>query len=127
MREHPYLTTAIKDRGFLPNRWDVVAIPIVFVTFVAIVIGLRQMAAPIGVLQEQAVTLDPANLPGYALRTTLRMLAALAASLLFTLVYGALAAKSRRAELIPIPILDVLQSVPILGFISFTIVAFIQM
>src|SRR5208282_2779355 len=127
MREHPYLTTAIKDRGFLPNRWDVVAIPIVFVTFVAIVIGLRQMAAPIGVLQEQAVTLDPANLPGYALRTTLRMLAALAASLLFTLVYATAAAKSRRLQLILIPILDVLQSVPVLGYLSFTVVFFLSL
>jgi NitT/TauT family transport system permease protein len=127
MREHPYLTTAIKDRGFLPNRWDVVAIPIVFVTLVAIVIGLRQMAAPIGVLQEQAVTLDPANLPGYALRTTLRMLAALAASLLFTFVYATAAAKSRRLQLVLIPILDVLQSVPILGYLSFTVVFFVSL
>ena len=55
------------------------------------------------------------------------MLIALLASLVFTLIYGALAAKSRRLELILIPILDILQSVPILGFISFTIVAFIAL
>jgi len=55
------------------------------------------------------------------------MLIALLASLVFTLIYGALAAKSRRLELILIPILDILQSVPILGFISFTIVASIAL
>jgi NitT/TauT family transport system permease protein len=127
MREHPYLTAAIKERGYLPNRWDILAIPLVFAIFIAVVIGLRQMAAPIEVLHEQAVTLDPANLPGYALRTTLRMLAALAASLLFTLIYATAAAKSRRLELVLIPILDVLQSVPVLGYLSFTVVFFISL
>lgn len=66
-------------------------------------------------------------LPGYAVRTVLRMLAAMAASLLFTLIYGTLAPKSRRAEIILIPILDVLQSVPILGYISFTVVFFMSL
>ncbi|HYB11399.1 MAG TPA: ABC transporter permease subunit [Alphaproteobacteria bacterium] len=127
MREHPYLTGAVEERSFLPNRWDIVAIPIVFALFVATAIGLREMAAPIGVLQEQAVTLDPGNLPGYALRTTLRMLAALAASLLFSMVYATAAAKSRRLELVLIPILDVLQSVPVLGYLSFTVTFFISL
>jgi len=110
-----------------PNRWDIVAVPLVLGVLAIIAVGAHQMASPLEALQKTPVSLDIANLPGYALRTTLRMLAALVASLLFTLVYGALAAKSRRAELILIPILDVLQSVPILGFISFTIVAFIRM
>jgi NitT/TauT family transport system permease protein len=110
-----------------PNRWDIVAIPLVLGVLTIIAVGAHQMVAPIEAIQQTPVSLDIANLPDYALRTTLRMLAALVASLLFTLVYGALAAKSRRAELILIPILDVLQSVPILGFISFTIVIFISM
>ncbi len=110
-----------------PNRWDVVAVPLVLGVLAVIAVGAHQVAAPLEVLQKTPVSLDVGNLPDYALRTTLRMLAALAASLFFTLVYGALAAKSRRAELILIPILDVLQSVPILGFISFTIVMFIRM
>jgi NitT/TauT family transport system permease protein len=110
-----------------PNRWDIVAVPLVLGVLAIIAVGAHQLAAPLEALQKTPVSLDAANLPNYALRTTLRMLAALAASLLFTFVYGALAAKSRRAELILIPILDVLQSVPILGFISFTIVMFIQM
>jgi NitT/TauT family transport system permease protein len=55
------------------------------------------------------------------------MLAAIVASLIFTFVYGALAAKSRRAEIVLIPILDILQSVPVLGFLSFTVVGFMSL
>ena len=74
--------------------------------------------------QALAVSLDPIHLPDYALRTTMRMFAALVASLLFTFTYATAAAKSRRAALILIPILDILQSVPILGFLTFTVVFF---
>jgi len=55
------------------------------------------------------------------------MFAALAASLLFTFTYATWAAKSRRAGMILIPILDILQSVPILGFLSFTVVFFMNL
>jgi NitT/TauT family transport system permease protein len=55
----------------------------------------------------------------------LRMFAALVASLIFTFTYATLAAKSRRAELILIPVLDILQSVPVLGFLSFTVTFFL--
>jgi NitT/TauT family transport system permease protein len=55
------------------------------------------------------------------------MFAALAASLVFTFAYATAAAKSRRAALILIPILDILQSVPILGFLTFTVVFFMNM
>jgi NitT/TauT family transport system permease protein len=53
--------------------------------------------------------------------------AALVASLVFSLAYAALAAKSRRAEKILIPVLDILQSVPILGFLSITVTGFIAL
>jgi NitT/TauT family transport system permease protein len=74
----------------------------------------------------QTISIDPVNLPYYALRTTLRMAAALACSLLFTLTYATAAAKSPRAEKILIPVLDLLQSVPILGFISITVAFFLS-
>jgi NitT/TauT family transport system permease protein len=73
------------------------------------------------------VSLDPTNLPYYAGRSTLRMFIALAASLIFTLIYGYIAAKSRRAERVMIPLLDVLQSVPVLGFLSITVTGFIAL
>ena len=57
----------------------------------------------------------------------MRMLAALAASLIFTFIYATPAAKSRRAETVLIPLLDVLQSVPVLGYLSFTVVFFVSL
>jgi NitT/TauT family transport system permease protein len=77
--------------------------------------------------REPVVSLDPVNLPQYALRTTLRLMAAMIVSLVFTFTYGTLAAKSRRAELVLVPLLDILQSVPVLGYISFTVVFFMSL
>jgi NitT/TauT family transport system permease protein len=74
-----------------------------------------------------AVSLDPHNLPNYAARSTLRMFVALFASTIFTLVYGYIAAHSRRAEKVLVPLLDVLQSVPVLGFLSITVTGFIAL
>ena len=48
-------------------------------------------------------------------------------SLVFTFTYATLAAKSRRAEVLLVPLLDILQSVPILGFISVTVVFFMSL
>ncbi|OXI82257.1 sulfonate ABC transporter permease [Burkholderia sp. AU33423] len=111
----------------LPNRWDVVAFPLIIGILAMAIVGFHQTMAPIGVLQTQKISLDPSNLPEYALRTTLRMLAAMVASLVFTLVYGTLAAKSRRAGMVLIPVLDILQSVPVLGYISFTVTFFLAL
>ncbi|WP_175747461.1 ABC transporter permease [Burkholderia pyrrocinia] len=111
----------------LPNRWDAIAFPLIICLLAMAIVGFHQTMAPIGVLQTQKISLDPSNLPEYALRTTLRMLAAMVASLVFTLVYGTLAAKSRRAGMVLIPILDILQSVPVLGYISFTVTFFLAL
>ncbi|ONY21793.1 sulfonate ABC transporter permease [Burkholderia cenocepacia] len=111
----------------LPNRWDAVAFPLIICVLAMAIVGFHETMAPIGVLQTQKISLDPSNLPEYALRTTLRMLAAMIASLVFTLVYGTLAAKSRRAGMVLIPILDILQSVPVLGYISFTVTFFLAL
>jgi NitT/TauT family transport system permease protein len=73
------------------------------------------------------IDLNPGNLPYYAGRSTLRMFVALACSFLFTFTYGYLAAHSRRAERILIPLLDILQSVPVLGFLSVTVTGFIAL
>ena len=70
---------------------------------------------------------DPARLPGYALRSLSRMFIALGLSVGFTFVYGTAAARSRRAEKILIPALDILQSVPVLGFLSITVTGFIAL
>jgi NitT/TauT family transport system permease protein len=74
-----------------------------------------------------SVSLDPRNLPNYAARSTLRMFVALFFSVVFTFVYGYAAARSRRAEKVLVPLLDILQSVPVLGFLSVTVTAFIAL
>ncbi len=111
----------------LPNIWDIAAIVAVALILVAIAQAGRGTLVPLAELNQPAITLDPWSLPEYAVRTTLRMFAALAASLLFTFTYAPLAAKSRRAGLIMIPVLDVLQSVPILGFLTFTTAFFMAL
>ncbi|MDY7566797.1 ABC transporter permease subunit [Pseudomonas sp. RTC3] len=115
----------VTAKRLLPNRWDLVAMPLVIGFLLFFSIGAQQTWAPISTLQSEAISLDPGNLPEYAVRTTLRMLAAMVASLIFTLVYGTLAAKSRRAEKLLVPVLDILQSVPVLGYISFTVTFFL--
>lgn len=111
----------------LPNLWDAVAFPLIICLIAMIAVAFHQTLLPIDSLKTQAISLDPANLPEYAMRTTLRMLVAMLASLLFSLIYGTLAAKSRRAEKVLVPILDILQSVPVLGYISFTVTFFIAL
>ncbi|MET8764702.1 ABC transporter permease subunit [Lentzea sp. NPDC004782] len=73
------------------------------------------------------ISTDPAELPYYAARSSLRMFAALGLSIVFTFVYATAAARLRRTEKILLPALDVLQSVPILGFLSVTITGFIAL
>ena len=115
------------SKRLTPNRWDFLVFPLVIGIVAFSGIGVKETLAPLSSLATNVVTLDPHNLPEYAVRTTLRMLAAMAASLLFTLIYATLAAKSKRAEKILIPALDVLQSVPVLGYISFTVTFFIAL
>ncbi|MCW2285187.1 NitT/TauT family transport system permease protein [Rhodoblastus acidophilus] len=120
-----FVAFASLGRRALPNQWDLVSLALVIAVFVAVAKGSLGMTAPLTAPVTADLSLDYSNLPYYALRTTLRMSAAMAASLLFTFVYATIAAKSRRAEMVLIPLLDVLQSVPILGFLSFTVTFFL--
>jgi len=110
-----------------PNLWDLVALPMVLGAIALIAWGGMAMSARYQIGEVLAISLDPWRLPEYALRTVLRMVCALVASLVFSLVYAAVAAKSRQGEKILIPILDILQSVPILGFLSITVTGFIAL
>jgi NitT/TauT family transport system permease protein len=111
-----------------PNYWDLVALPLVLgvlalIAWGGMAMGMHyQLGEPLS-----PISLDPWRLPEYALRTVLRMAAALVASLIFSLCYATLAAKNRQAEKILIPVLDILQSVPILGFLSITVTGFIAL
>jgi NitT/TauT family transport system permease protein len=109
------------------SRWDVLAVLLILGLLVFLAEASRHLLQPLTELQLQPVSLDPANLPEYAARTTLRMLIAMVLSLLFTFTYATLAAKNKQAERLLVPLLDILQSVPILGFISVTIVFFMAL
>ena len=113
--------------GFRPNLYDIAIFILIAGVFVALAHGAREWTAPAAKLMAEPVTLDVAKLPEYALRTTLRMFAAIIASLIFTFVFATLAAKSRRAELVILPALDILQSVPVLGFLTFTVTFFLRL
>ena len=120
-------TISAIPRGVVPNRWDLLAVPLVLSIFFLFVAGAHEMTGPLTAPQGGELSLDPAHLPYYALRTTLRMMIAMAGSLIFTFTYATAAAKSRRAEVILVPVLDVLQSVPVLGYVSFTVTFFLAL
>jgi NitT/TauT family transport system permease protein len=111
----------------LLSSWDALAVLLTLGLLVFLAEASRHLFEPLTELTRQPVSLDPANLPEYAARTTLRMLIAMALSLLFTFTYATFAARSRRAERLLVPLLDILQSVPILGFISITVVFFMAL
>jgi NitT/TauT family transport system permease protein len=111
----------------LASRWDLIAIVVVIGILTFFAEASRGLLVPLTKLAATPLSLDPVHLPVYAARTTLRMFVALVLSLLFTLTYATWAAKSARAERLLVPILDILQSVPILGFLTFTVVFFMNL
>jgi NitT/TauT family transport system permease protein len=121
------LPISVTERRLSFSRWDLVAVLLVLGVMVFLAEASRHLLAPLSELKMTPISLDPANLPEYAARTTLRMLAALVLSLVFTFTYATLAARNKHAELVLVPLLDILQSVPILGFISVTVVFFMSL
>ncbi|MCG2585013.1 ABC transporter permease subunit [Massilia sp. TS11] len=110
-----------------PNRWDWALLPLVLAVLAILAFGAMQMSRPFVIGQPTPIVLDAAYLPYYLLRTILRMFMALACALVFSFVFAAVAAKYRFAEKILVPLLDVLQSVPILGFQAIAIAPFIAL
>jgi NitT/TauT family transport system permease protein len=110
-------------------RWaDVVVVA----ALLALLFGLLRLAPALNApflpnTAPSEVSTDPANLPYYAIRSLLRMFVALILSLVFAFVYATAAARLRRTEKLLIPLLDILQSVPVLGFLSVTVTAFINL
>ena len=109
----------------IPNYWDGLALLLVLAVIILLGYGANAMTARFDVGQTIPISLNPTTLPYYALRTVLRMLIAMFFSLLFTFIFGTWAAKSRQAERIIIPVIDILQSVPVLGFLTITVAAFV--
>jgi len=115
----------IKNR-LVPGQWDVLAFLLVITFFVYLAEAAHGLIQPLARLEATPISLDPWALVSYSARTGLRMLIAMACSLIFTFTYATLAAKSRRAEMVLVPLLDILQSVPILSF-SILIVFFLSL
>jgi len=85
----------------------------------------RQFASPYH--ETTVIDLSFWSLPKYTFFSLCRGFAAYALSLVFTLTYGTLAAHNRRAEKIMIPVLDVLQAIPVLGFLPGLVLAMISL
>jgi NitT/TauT family transport system permease protein len=117
-------------RSFLtttPNRWDWALLPLVLVVLALTAYGAMQMTRPFILGQATPISLDPSYLPYYLLRTILRMFTAMGCALLFTFTFAVVATRWRSAEKVLVPLLDVLQSVPILGFQAIAIAPFIAL
>ena len=123
-------------RSYVPSRSvlrrplspiDVLVLVAVLVLLYAILRvgkGATASFSPVGLTH---VSTDPARLPYDAARSLLRMFIALLFSTAFTFVYGYAAARSRRAEKLLVPVLDILQSVPVLGFLTITVTFFVAL
>ena len=120
------LPISVLRTRYVPGGWDLLAFVLVFAFFVYCAQAARGLSGSLAHLEAVPISLSPGALVGYSARTALRMLIAMLASLLFTFTYATLAAKSRRAEVLLVPLLDFLQSVPILSF-SITLLFFLQL
>src|SRR5262245_10076273 len=118
--------SALRARLY-PNQWDILAFMLVLAIIIVFAINAKHMTTPYQLGKVIPISLSPAALPVYVGLTVIRMLIALCFSLLFTFTVATWAAKSRRAEKIIIPMVDVLQSVPILGFLSVSVAGFISL
>ncbi len=109
------------------NRWDLLLLILVILVLFFLGWTSEQMARPYALGEPLPISLSPYQLPNYALRTVLRMFIALGLSILFTFIVGTMAAKSRRAEQMIIPAIDIFQSVPVLSFLAITVTGFIHL
>lgn len=127
MSKYYYKIIANPVKHILPNVWDLVAI-LILISIFFLLINISQVSTIHENLGNPAsILLSPKYLPYYALRSTLRMTIALVISIIFSLFFGIIAARSKRSARIIIPLVDICQSVPILGFLSISVSAFIML
>lgn len=106
---------------------DIVVAVLVFGLLYAMVKLGTGMGVPFSSQDEPRIVLHWWLLPYYTGRSLLRMFIAFIGSLLFSFVYGRIAASYRLAEKIMIPLLDILQSVPVLGFMAISVTPFMNL
>lgn len=127
MRESRFYFANPDRFGRYINRWDLLLLILFFSILFFLGWAGSQMATPYQLGEQIPISLNPSYLPFYAVRTVLRMFVALFFSIVFTFTVGLLAAKSRRAEQVIIPAIDILQSIPVLSFLSITVTGFIRL
>jgi NitT/TauT family transport system permease protein len=126
-RAYPQTTAQQIGPGWRFGWIDAIVVLAVFVLLWLLVVLTGDMRVRFDELHPPPLSLDVALIPYYTARTVLRMFIAFAAALLFTFTYGYVAAKSVRARKILLPLLDILQSVPVLGFLSITVTGFLAL
>jgi NitT/TauT family transport system permease protein len=113
------------------SRWgfayliDVLIFLFVFAAIYGVYAIGRSWFGPVAPRAE--ISQSPRMLPLYALYSLTRITVAYALSLLFALGYGYLAASSRRAEMVLVPLLDILQSIPVLSFLPGVMLAMVAL
>lgn len=122
----PFLS-GFQSRLRRPVVADIAIALAVFLLLFAIIALIDSADVPMPPSNDAAISDNPASLPYYALRSMLRMMIALVLSYVFALIFGFWAAHNRKAEQLMVPALDVLQSVPVLGFLSITVTGFIAL
>ena len=127
IRAYPDTTGQHVGRGRRFGLIDAVIVVAVFALLWLLVALSGDMRVQFDELHAPPLSLDVAYIPYYTARTVLRMFIAFAAALLFTFSYGYIAAKSAQARKVMLPLLDILQSVPVLGFLSITVTGFIAL
>ncbi|HUL96686.1 MAG TPA: ABC transporter permease subunit [Usitatibacter sp.] len=124
---YPPTTAQQLESGWRFSWVDLVVLLGLFALLWALVVLGGDMRAQFDELHPPPLSLDPWMIPYYTARTVLRMLIAFTAALAFTFAWGYAAAKNRRARKVMLPILDILQSVPVLGFLSVTVTGFLAL
>jgi len=125
--EQNVYSSDLKVKSRRINRFDLLLVIFVSLALWGLAQNSQQMAAPFAIGQPIVISLSPLKLPSYALHTVIRMFIALFFSVLASFILGAWAAKSKRAEQIIIPAIDVLQAVPVLSFLALTVSGFIHL
>ena len=119
----------LRTRVSLPSRGPSPVDLVIILALVGVVYALAQAAslwtAPLATHVE--IDLSPAALPGYALASIIRMAAAYVLSMAFSLVYGRLTVAGPWAERLLLPVLDILQSIPILSFMPGVVLALVAL
>ena len=96
---------------------------VLLIIAILLYLGLQLANGTPAVIQGPDINLAPAALPYYALLSLGRMLAAYCLSMVFSIAYGYAAARNRQAERWLMPLLDILQSVPILSFLPVVVLS----